>query len=193
MKAIIITLITLSLSTTVFAERFYQPQPDNLFIVDDFEDADLYVNPRWWSFDDLDFRIKSNNLNEFEYLGKRSIQLTGDPKRWYVGGCGTYFGIDAEPYNAIKLVVRGYGPDSGIVIIELFDDDNNTWEVEPHPEFDSETLADDKFIHTLKVTWNGWKVIMIPFSKFVDGNIDVGDDKWNPYQKKDLAAYYKCN
>ena len=71
--------------------------------------------------------------------------------------------------------------------IELFDDDNGNWEIEPHTDIESETLADDKFIHTLKVDWIGWKVVIIPFSKFVDGNSD-SDDKWNPYQKKDLVV-----
>ena len=75
------------------------------------------------------------------------------------------------------------------MIIELFDDDNNNWEIEPHPELPSETLADDKFIHTLKVDWVGWKVVIIPFSKFVDENNDIGDDRWNPYQTKGL---YRC-
>tara|TARA_A100001015_G_scaffold139812_1_gene155037 strand:+ start:3367 stop:4020 length:654 start_codon:yes stop_codon:yes gene_type:complete len=184
MKTILIIFLSLLCSTSLLANRFFQPQPQDLFIVDDFEDSDLYLNPKWWIFDNLNLSIKGNNENEFKYLGKKSVQLTGNPKRWYVGGCGTYFGIDAEPYNALKLVVRGYGPDSGILIIELFDDDNGNWEIEPHTDIESETLADDKFIHTLKVDWIGWKVIILPFSKFVDGNIDIGDDRWNPNQKK---------
>ncbi len=184
MRSILIIFLSLLLTTPIWANRFFQPQPNDLFIVDDFEDADLYINPKWWIFDNLNLSIKTNNQNEFQYLGKRSVQLTGSPKRWYVGGCGTYFGIDVESYNAIKLVVRGFGPDSGWLSIELFDDDNGNWEIEPHTDIESETLADDKFIHTLKVDWIGWKVIIIPFSKFVDGNSDIGDDKWNPYQKK---------
>ena len=39
-----------------------------------------------------------------------------------------------------------------------------------------------KFIHTLKVDWTGWKVVIIPFNNFVDANLGIGDDLWNPYQ-----------
>ena len=168
--------------TSVFGEAIFQPQKPGLFIVDDFEDADLSQFPRWWGFDNIDLTVEPNNLNEFSHLGKRSLQLTGLQKNWYVGGCGTYFGIDVSDYNAIKLLVRGYGKKSGVLIVELFDDDNNNFEIEPHPDADDETLADDKFIHTLKVDWNGWKVVIIPFNNFVDGNLGIGDDLWNPYQ-----------
>ena len=153
-----------------------------MYIVDDFEDADLTKFPEWWGFDQINLSVEPNNLLEFKHLGNRSLQLKGPPSNWYVGGCGTYFGIDAEPYNAIKLVVRGYGEKSGMLIVELYDDDNNNFEIETHPDDPSEALADDKFIHTVKVDWSGWRVVIIKFDRFVDGNLGIGDDLWNPYQ-----------
>ena len=177
-----ICLILLLLTQCIVAEAIFQPQKPGLFIVDDFEDADLSQFPRWWGFDNIDLSIEPNNMKEFAHLGKRSIQLTGAQKNWYVGGCGTYFGIDVAKFNAIKLLVRGYGKKSAVLIVELFDDDNNNFEIEPHPESSGETLADDKFIHTLKVDWTGWKVVIIPFNNFVDANLGIGDDLWNPYQ-----------
>ncbi|RAP31716.1 hypothetical protein DID78_00120 [Candidatus Marinamargulisbacteria bacterium SCGC AG-343-D04] len=176
-------LFCILLSIPLFGAVIFQPQPDNLFIVDDFEDADLKKMPEWWGFDDIELSVEPNNLSEFKYLGNRSMSLKGDPKDWYVGGCGTYFGVDVTNYNAIKLVIRGYGSKSGVLIVELFDDDNDNFELEPHPNVSSETLADDKFIHTVKVDWLGWKVVIIPFDRFVDGNLGIGDDIWNPYQE----------
>ena len=60
MRLILIIFLSLLLTTPTLANRF-QPQPDDLFIVDDFEDADLYINPKWWIFDNLNLSIKTNN------------------------------------------------------------------------------------------------------------------------------------
>ena len=116
-----ICLILLLLTQCIVAEAIFQPQKPGLFIVDDFEDADLSQFPRWWGFDNIDLSIEPNNMKEFAHLGKRSIQLTGAQKNWYVGGCGTYFGIDVAKFNAIKLLVRGYGKKSAVLIVELFE------------------------------------------------------------------------
>ena len=66
--------------------------------------------------------------------------------------------------------------------IELYDDDNNNWVVEVHPEDPSVAEFDDRFIYTHKVVWLGWKVLIIPFSYFVDDNPDRGDNIFNPVQ-----------
>ena len=168
---------------SLWAATIYQPQPKNVFIVDDFEDADLSMFPQWWGFDNIKLTTESNVQSEHPAIGTRAIQLTGPHKNWYVGGCGTYFAQDMSNYNAIKLLIRGYGKKSGVLMVELFDDDNKNYEVEVHPDNNSETLADDKFIHSIKVDWDGWKVVIIPFTHFVDGNLGIGDDIWNPYQK----------
>ncbi len=176
-------ILILSLTLPNYAATIFQNQPDNLFIIDDFEDANLTQFPEWWGFDNIELSIEPNNEKEFAHLGSRSLELKGPPENWYVGGCGTYFGTDVSEYNAIKLLIRGYGSKSGILIVELYDDDNNNFEIEPHPDSTSETRYDDKFIHTIKIDWIGWKVVIIPFNKFVDGNLGFGDDLWNPYQE----------
>ena len=170
------------LSTPLFSANIYMPQPKNVFIVDDFEDADLKLFPEWWGFDAIELSTEANVQKEHPALGKRSLQLTGSQKKWYVGGAGTYFAQDVRKFNAIKMLIRGFGPKSGVLMVELFDDDNNNFQVEPHPENASETFADDKFIHSVKVDWEGWKVVIIPFDHFVDGNLGFGDDTWNPFQ-----------
>tara|TARA_B100001989_G_scaffold249726_1_gene225545 strand:- start:346 stop:1050 length:705 start_codon:yes stop_codon:yes gene_type:complete len=180
----LLILILFCIYSTLHGATILPNQPDNLFIIDDFEDADLERFPEWWGFDNISLSIEPNNPAEFSALEERSLQITGPPENWYVGGCGTYFGIDVSEYNSIKLLVKGYGPKSAVLIVELFDDDNNNYEVEPHPEVLSETLYDDKFIHTIKVDWYGWKVVIIPFNKFVDANLTIGDDIWNPFQKE---------
>lgn len=167
---------------SIYGATIFEPQPKNLFIVDNFEDADITKFPEWWGFDDIELSIEPNNPLEFDPLGKRSLELTGVPDYWYVGGTGTYFAIETKNYNALKMLVRGYGKKSGVLIVELFDDDNNNYEIEKHPDIPSETLADDKFIHTVKINWDGWRVVIIPFDQFVDGNLTIGDDLWNPYQ-----------
>lgn len=169
-------------AAVVAAPAVFSPQPKNSFIIDDFEDANLLQFPKWWAFDAMDVSTEPNVQTEFKGLGKRSLQLTGKQEEWYVGGVGTFFAIDARRFNALKLLVRGYGPKSAVLIVELFDDDNGNYIIEPHPKILSETLADDKFIHTVKVDWVGWRVVIIPFTKFVDVNQGIGDDLWNPYQ-----------
>ena len=164
------------------AAKILPNQPKNAFIVDNFEDKNVTNFPRWWGFDNISMAIRKNDAKEFKYLEKYSLHLEGQPQNWYVGGAGTYFAIDIKDYNALKLVIKGYGPKSGVLIVELFDDDNNNFEVEANPSISSETLADDKFIRTIKVDWAGWKVLILPLNEFVDGNIGIGDDKWNPSQ-----------
>ena len=185
---VLVSILLFYFLGSINAAKIFQPQQPNLFIVDNFEDQDLSFNPKWWGFSFLEFSIEKNNTNEASYIGEYSLQLTGKDNHWYVGGCGTYFGIDIKNYNAIKLIVRGFGLHSGALIIELFDDDNNNWEVETHPEISSSTMFDDKFIYTLKVDWNGWRVVIIPFDKFIDDNPNIGDDTWNPNQLRDSGG-----
>ena len=147
MKFLLAFFLIWTVSYHIYAEKHFEPQKGNVFIIDNFEDGDLAINPRWWIFDKIKVSDQSNNKLEFEYLENKSLEMTGPPKNWYVGGMGTYLGIDTFKYSAIKLLVRGYGDKSGVLIIELFDDDNNNWIIEPHPKISSETLADDKFIH----------------------------------------------
>lgn len=170
----IVTILLFCLTTLCF--------PVAVYLVDDFEDSNITKNPEWWKFGILKSQILDNNKKEFAYLEEKSLWLTGDPSEWYVGGMGTYLGLDGTPYNAIKLIVRGKGIESGFLRIELYDDDNQNWVADIHPEDQSIVEFDDKFIYSQKVDWSGWRVLIIPFDDFVDDNPQMGDNLFNPSQ-----------
>jgi hypothetical protein len=136
----------------------------------------------WWRFGELDAQVVTNIATESPYLEKYSLRLSGNPSQLFVGGMGAYVGADVSQYNAIKVLVKGKGKNSGSIIIELYDDDNRNWSVELFPKFPSQPCFDDRFVYTQKVTWTGWRMLIIPFSHFFDSNPSVGDNKWNPDQ-----------
>lgn len=185
-KAILSILIFLSVFSNYLvaipSSRHQSPLP-KVFIVDDFEDENMNSHPEWWGFGDLKFTV--NDIDEKERVGKpwlenKVVHFTGKTKKWYIGGCGVYLGIDGNNYDTIKMIVKGSGEESGTLILELYDDDNNNLQIEPNPRIPSRLLADDKFIYSLRVTWEGWKVILVPFENFIDDNPGIGDDIWNP-------------
>ncbi len=162
------------------AAQSFRNQKGGAFIIDDFEDGNLNVYPLWWRFGVVNADIDINRPKEAPYLGRYSLRLTGDANEWYVGGVGTYLGIDADKYNSVKFIIKGNGEKSGTLIFELYDDDDNSWEVSTHSQYPSQVTGADKFIYTQKVNWEGWKVVMIPLAHFSDVNPGIGDDKWNP-------------
>lgn len=158
--------------------------PMQLHMIDDFEDGTIETNPEWWTFGNVNALVIDNYPTpDFPLLGERSLRLQGKTTDWYLGGLGTYLGLDASIYNGIKLVVWGSGEDSGTLSIELYDDDNGNWEIESYPKTDI-LKFDDKFVCTLKIDWIGWKTVVIPFKDFWDANPNIGDGIWNPDQKK---------
>lgn len=168
----------LALFALIFVSRFLCAE---VYLVDDFADGDFDANPQWWSFGNIYLSVEENNKDEFAYLGDHSLRMKGESPGWYIGGVGRLLGIDTKPYNAIKLLIRGYGPKSGNLVLELYDDDNNNWAIELHPNDPSTPLKDDKFIYTLPVTWFGWKVVILELKDFVDDNKNFGDNIFNPY------------
>ncbi|MFC1770718.1 hypothetical protein ACFLZV_02415 [Candidatus Margulisiibacteriota bacterium] len=194
MSKIILTII-ISLNILFYQSSFLQAKSkaidsktrvkrSKVYVVDDFE-----YNPKkrvvtdWWSFGKLKKSWIDNGVFIEPFLGKRSLRLSGSTKQWLVGGIGTYLGVNAKRFNAIKMVIHGSGKKSGMLVIELYDDDNNNWEIELNPDDSSRAYTDDKFVYTVKVDWSGWKVLVIPFKKFIDDNIKIGDDIWNPNQE----------
>lgn len=167
----------------VFAADVYQQTkaPEAIY-VDDFEDGNLNHQPLWWKFGELDAVVVPNNIAESQYLERFSLRMSGNPSQLFVGGMGAYVGADLAPYNAIKMMVKGKGKNSGSIIMELYDDDNGNWDVELFPKYPSQPSFDDRFVYTLKVNWVGWKMVIIPFSYFFDSNPTVGDNLWNPEQ-----------
>ncbi|MDR1997621.1 MAG: hypothetical protein LBQ83_04800 [Candidatus Margulisbacteria bacterium] len=148
---------------------------DRVLVLDNFDDADLSAAPEWWIFDALESSFVKATESKH---GKNYLKLSGKAKSYYVGGMGFYFGRDAAQYDALVVDVKGNGAGSGIIRIQLFDDDNNTYQLEQDREF--KPLYDDLREYELVVDWTGWRTIEVPFSRFADINPGVGDDIWNP-------------
>ena len=145
----------------------------NVLVVETFDSA-AQATSKWWVFDNLkrDF-VSAKDKNSRSYL-----KLSGTAADYYVGGMGTYLGKDATPYNALVIDVLGSGEDSGRLRIQLYDDDNNTYQMEM--DGNNNPLYDDLFEYDLLVDWEGWRTVEIPFNDFVLVNPGVGDGRWNP-------------
>lgn len=179
--------------TMSISDRVTDEEAPSVYLIDSFEDGNISASPKWWIFGNLILSVVNNNPETLEALAptvssvwydKKKLKLRGVTKNWYVGGFGLFCKVDASIYSSIKLLVRGYGENSGILRIELFDDDNYNWIIESHQNAPSKLMYDDRFVYSLPVTWTGWRVVIIPFSDFIDGNPHVGDDMLNPYQFK---------
>ena len=157
------------------------------FTIDDFEDGSINRDPEWWVFNNLLLYTTVNPLEEGapSYIGGKSLQFNGKAQSHYVGGCGRYLNIPGNLYSGLKMYIYGNGPDSGILITELYDDDNDNMQIEVDPDMPSQTLYDDKFIYSLPIDWYGWKTVVIDLEKFKDENKNIGDDIWNPSQTLD--------
>lgn len=155
--------------------------------VDNFEDGNLKYSVEekssWWTFGELEYAIKAGPANDplNKYTGKGVLFLNGKTSGWYVGGFGKYLAIDGTKYSKLKMMVLGNGKDSGVINIEMYDDDNNSYEMEQDDSF--KPIYDDKWTKSINVNWKGWKVITIPFTKFKDSNKRVGDNKLNLNQE----------
>jgi len=158
-----------------------QDSGDKVCILEDFSAGALDNN--WWRFGDL---TESFAVPEDPRVGAHFLKLIGTAKDWYVGGRGFYVGKDASQYDALELWILGKGPSSGKLKIELFDDDNNTREIEQDTRF--QPTKDDKFEYELKINWVGWKKVTIPFKSFSDANPGVGNDLWDPRMSGDSAG-----
>ena len=161
---------------------------EQVFMIDDFESGSLKSPRDWWTFDIKKAAIAENKAltgGESWDVGKYSLALNGPAKNWYVGGCGTYIAKEAQDlskYNTFSLDVFGRGAGSGTIKVELYDDDNNNWQIEQDQAKAYAPIYDDKWVYEVKVDWDGWKRVAIPIADFVDDNPNVGDDIWNPQQ-----------
>ena len=198
MKKLVVLLICLVLGITM-AHGFGSAPPkkpetgptvlaEKVFLIDNFESGSIKSPREWWTFDVEKAEAASNkDLTAGEKLdvGSYSLLLSGPAKNWYAGGCGTYIAKenqDLSKYSNFSLDVYGNGPGSGTLKIELFDDDNRNWQAEQDPAKNYAPIYDDKWVYEVRVDWNGWKRVSIPFADFTDDNPMVGDDVWNPGQ-----------
>ena len=166
----------------IFLLSSFSTSQATVHLVDNFSDQNLTEEPKWWSFGNVYVSVEQNQKDNLPYVGNYSMRLEGETTGWYIGGVGTLLGIDTKRYNAIKFLIRGYGPKSGTLSIELYDDDNNNWAIEPHPDNPSVVYKDDKFVNSIPVTWYGWRVVIVELKDFVDDNKNFGDNVFNPYQ-----------
>ncbi|MFA4905827.1 MAG: carbohydrate binding domain-containing protein [Candidatus Margulisiibacteriota bacterium] len=153
--------------------------PAGAVMVDDFNDGEFKKIPEWWTFDKVTATVTKNPAKS-----GYALMIKGAARDWYVGGLGTYIAKDKQDLSkasTLDLDIYGFGPDSGTLKIELYDDDNGNWQIEQ----DNKTfnpIYDDRFAYELKIDWKGWKHISLPLAEFVDTNNGAGDNVWNPQQ-----------
>lgn len=148
-------------------------------LIDGFEDGDFTKFREWWTFDKVVPTIVQNQPSKTHYIESYSMQIAGSSNNWYAGGVGTYLNEDAQHFTVLKLVIFAPKQNAGAIRIELYDDDNNNATVDIDPDTGLPAY-DDVFIYDLNIMWEGWKVVTIPLSDFVDFNATVGDNVWNP-------------
>ncbi|OGC03407.1 hypothetical protein A2276_00625 [candidate division WOR-1 bacterium RIFOXYA12_FULL_43_27] len=147
-------------------------------MIDNFEDGNPGRDPEWWVFDNL--KLKSSGSPAKDAL---ALDCSGRASDWYVGGMGAYLAkdeYDFSSFNSLELSVFGFGPKSGTLKIELYEDDNGNWQIEQDPKKNYSPVFDDRFSYELKINWKGWKEVRIPLSDFTDTNPRAGDNVWNP-------------
>lgn len=172
-----VAVVMLILASSVFP--FGEPAPQ--FISDDtgttLEDFSTgALSSRWWRFGSLQESFTAPDLPD---VGPKAMMLKGSADNWYVGGRGMYVGLDAGKYVGIEFWLWGSGPETGKVKIQLFDDDNNTAQIEQDAAF--KPLQDDEFEYEMPIDWSGWKKVHIRFDQFHDINPGVGNDIWDPF------------
>ncbi|MBN3032839.1 MAG: CIA30 family protein [Candidatus Saganbacteria bacterium] len=162
---------------------------EKVFLVDDFESGSIKSPREWWTFDlqkaapVSNSELKDGDEKVAAGVGNYSLLLSGPAKSWYAGGVGTYLAKESQDlskYSDVQLDIYGNGPGSGTLKIEVVDDDNSNWVVEADQKF--KPTKDDLWSYELKVDWNGWKQVPVPFSDFVLENPSAGDGVWNPQQ-----------
>ncbi|HZA51917.1 MAG TPA: acyltransferase [Myxococcaceae bacterium] len=139
--------------------------------------------PAWWTFGET--QVRRSAADDPERHGARVLEVRGRAPGAFAHGMGLYLEHDAAGYRALEMDVRGYGPASGRIKIELGEDDDGNWEIQK----DRRTfrlLHDDLYVFELIVDWEGWRRVTIPLRRFVDANPGVGNDLFDP--ARDLTS-----
>jgi len=184
-KIMILVLLMLISISFVFCEDQLSSEP---IILDNFEDGDIAEAPNWWKFDRLKLRVQSTKEYDIPELGKFLLSLKGQAKGWYVGGLGMYLAQPVDLHTHFQLDVFGTGEDSGMLKIELYEDDNYNKQIEQNIANNYLPVKDDKWSYELPIDWEGWQQILVPFSEFEDVNPKVGNNRWDPDGYRDSGG-----
>ncbi|MFC1571297.1 hypothetical protein ACFL31_01945 [Candidatus Margulisiibacteriota bacterium] len=167
--------ISLMVALFILTALLTSPVAAGTLVIDNFEDGNFSARPEWWVFGQIEPEV----IND-------ALSVSGQTQaEWYVGGLGCYIAQDNQDlsqYEDLQLDIYGYGPKSGTLKVELFDDDNGNWKVEQDEAKDYAPVYDDRFVAEINVDWQGWQQVVIPLEDFVDSNPKVGDGIWNPDQ-----------
>lgn len=134
----------------------------SVLVVDNFESPRC---PRWWTFG----FVPQHRSAEVGAHGAHALVVRGPAPGAYAHGRGVFLERDLGARRRLLLFVRGDGPGSGKIKIELCEDDNGNWEIEKRPPL-YVPLYDDRFVHEVSVEWRGWRELDIPLAAFRDDN-----------------------
>jgi fucose 4-O-acetylase-like acetyltransferase len=162
----------LTLVLVTYAPSAAARTPNRPLVVDDFNGAPGCS--AWWHFGAV-----ALTRSPSPEPGTHHLQVRGALSPVFAHGIGLFIHQDIGLRRAIQMDIRGYGPGSGRIKIELAEDDNQNWEIEKAPP-DYAPLYDDRFSFELAVDWTGWRTITLPFSRFVDDNPGRGNDRLDP-------------
>lgn len=163
------------------------------YLIDNFEDGNFNKDPEWFTFDKViptvakNSSLKSGDPAVASNVGEYSLNLKGAASNWYVGGIGTVLGIAAAGYDSFEIDIYGNGENSGLLKIELYDDDNGNSDIEVDKSW--KPLYDDLWSYEQKIDWVGWKHVSIPVSQFT--NAGRGNGVFDPGLKNNSGGLVK--
>lgn len=155
--------------------------PERSLVLDDFErDGEC---PKWWTFGGLSFE-RDKPPDDRSELGRGMLSVRGQASSTYAQGRGLFLHKEIGSRKTLKLDVRGYGPESGRIKIELGEDDNGNWDIEKDERF--RPLFDDRWVRVLEINWWGWREVVVPVATFHDDNPEVGNNVFDA--ERDLTS-----
>ena len=159
----------------------YSSQDGKEYIIEHFEGSKKTLR-KWWKSGSIKSYNKKIHLKEMPVIGRYAIGLFS--KKGAQGVYGTYLGIDSKKFKSLEMIVYGFGKKSGNLKINLYDDDNKNYKLETDFINENSLNFDDVYTYNLVINWKGWKKVSIPLKDFKDSNPLIGDDIFNPIQKK---------